>query len=85
MPMESYQPDYGPTEYDLDFNFELDFSVSDYLIIGVYFVFILPVLTLLRLVQYLIHKVKDIIAPAHQGQEERVRSHGLLSFVSKIF
>lgn len=85
MPMKSYQPDYGPAEYDLDFNFELDFSVSDYLIIGVYFVFILPVLTLLRLVQYLFHKARDISMPAHQEQEEQVRSHGLLSFVSKIF
>ena len=85
MPQESYQPDYGPIEYDLDFNFDLDFSVSDYLTIGVYFVLVLPVLTVLSLVQYLFSQAKDTLVQAREGKGEQLRSHGLLSFVSKIF
>ncbi len=53
MQRESCQPDYGPSEYDLDFNFDVDFGFTDYLIIGVYFVFVLPVLTLLSVTQSL--------------------------------
>lgn len=85
MQQESYQPDYGPTEYDLDFNFDLDFSFSDYLIIGVYFVFILPILSLLSFAQSLFRKIKTTIVYKREPKEEQLRSPGLLSFFSKIF
>ena len=85
MQHESYQPDYGPTEYDIDFSFDLDFSFSEYLIIGVYFVFILPVLMLLSLVQSLFRWIKNAVAPVRESEEEQPNSPGLLSFVSKIF
>jgi len=85
MQQEPYQPNYGPTEYDLDFNFDLDFSFSDYLLIGVYFVSILPVLTLLGLVQSLFRKIKGAIVQTREPKEEQQSSPGLLSFVSKIF
>lgn len=85
MKQESYQPNYGSTEWDLDFNFELDFSFSDYMMIGVYLVLILPVLTLLSLVQSLFRKIKSIIAQTREPEEEQLRSPGLLSLISKIF
>lgn len=53
MQHKTHQPDYGPTEYELDFNFDVDFSLSDYFLIGAYFVFVLPAITLLHAVQSL--------------------------------
>jgi len=85
MKQKSYQPDYGPTEYDLDFNFELELSFSDYLLAGVYFIFVLPVLTLLRFVQSLFRTVTSMKVPSAEKKEKQIGSPGLLSFVSKIF
>ena len=85
MKQKSYQPDYGPTEYDLDFNFELELSFSDYLLAGVYFIFVLPVLTLLRFVQSLFRTVTSMKVPSTGEKEKQIGSPGLLSFVSKIF
>jgi hypothetical protein len=55
MQQESYQPDYGPSEYDLDFDFDVDFNFSDYLMIGLYFIFVLPVITLFSAAHSLFH------------------------------
>jgi len=85
MNKESYQPDYGPTEYDLDFTFELDFSMSDYLMIGAYFVFIVPVFLVMGLVTAVYRGIRNIFRRADETTEEQLSSPGLLSFVSKIF
>ena len=85
MQQEYHQPNYGPTEYDFDFTFELDFSFSDYLLLGVYFIFILPVLAMLSIAYTLFHKIKGIIIQTREPKEKQPSSSGLLSFVSKFF
>lgn len=85
MKQDSYQPDYGPTEYDLDFNFDLELNFIDYLLVGVYFIIVLPVLTLLRFVQLLFRKIIPRKVLSAGKREKQTGSPGLLSVVSKIF
>ena len=53
------QPDYGPKEWDFDFSFDLDLSFSDYLFLGLYLIFIVPIAFISGLAQSLFCKVKD--------------------------
>ena len=83
MQQESHRPNYGPTEYDFDFNVDLDFSFSDYLMIGTYYIFVLPILALFDLAHYPFNRKRDAIAQTREAKAEQLRTPHPLSFTSK--
>lgn len=85
MKMQVSQPDYGPEEWDFDFDFDLDLSVSDYLFLGFYLIFIIPIAFISGLAQSLFCKVKGSLHPESEQQNIKKPEHGLLSMISKIF
>lgn len=54
------QPDYGPSEWDIDFDFDIDLSLSDYLFLGLYLIFAVPILFVLEGIQFLFRKTSDL-------------------------
>ena len=79
------QPDYGPNEWDFDFSFDLDLSFSDYLFLGLYLIFIVPIAFISGLAHSLFCKVKDSLQAESEQQKIEKPRHGLLSTISKIF
>lgn len=73
------QPDYGPSDWDINSDFDLDLSLSDYLSLGLYLIFVVPILFVLESIQFLFRKTFDLFhvsekTPA-KGSHPMVHSH----------
>jgi len=78
------QPDYGPNEWDFDFSFDLDLSITDYLFLGFYLIFIAPIAFISGLVHSLYCKLKDSLNGPVEQQKIQKPTHGRLSMISKF-
>lgn len=81
------QPDYGPSEWDIDFSFDLEMSLLDYLFVGMYLIFFIPLELLFTGVTIIYRKVSGWFIPPekHGAESNHPPSPGLLSLISKIF
>ncbi len=78
-------PDYGPSEYNFDFTFEFKLTFFDYILMGVYVIFVVPVLLLIHLVEISYLKIKDSGQSHRRRPESKKMDHGELSLISKLF
>ncbi len=75
---------FDPGEYDLDFSFDLEFNLIDYLLMAGYIVLIVP----LEALAWLIGLVSRSVTDAARSIREQLKakpSSGILSIFSKIF
>ena len=82
------QPDFGPSEWDIDFSFDLDLNLFDYFLVALYLVFIAPILFLFQLAQKLFRSIKSLYENRKNPQQEKAadaHGYGLLSMIAKIF
>lgn len=87
MTLKENQPDYGPSEWDINFSFDLELSLLDYLFLGIYLLFFIPLQLLFAGVTFIYRKVSGWFNPPekHQAASNQSPSPGLLSLISKLF
>ena len=79
------QPDYGPSEYDFDFSFEFKLTFFDYILLGFYLLFAVPVTLLVKLVQFFHLKIVNTKQPHSKTAKLKASNHGEYSLISKFF
>lgn len=75
---------FDPGDYDPAFKFELEMSLSDYLLLALYLIFIAP----FELLAWVIKRIYRAITGTLDTLRDRLESkpqHGLLAIVSKLF
>lgn len=85
MNKSNHQPVYGPDEWDIDFSFDLDMSLSDYLLIGCYLIFVVPVSFLIKAVETVYSWFAGLFSKEQDKAEPARANYGLFSMISKIF
>lgn len=79
------QPVYGPDEWDIDFSFDLEPTVLEYLIFGCYLLFAIPVKLLINGVQGIYSLITGLFSRKRDKEDIPGADYGLLSMISKIF
>lgn len=79
------QPVYGPEEWDIDFSFDLDLKLSDYLLIAGYLLFVVPVALLVTLVATAYSRLTGLLRGERDEAAQQKANLGLVSMISKLF
>ena len=85
MKKQILQPNYGPSEYDFDFSFEFKLTFFDYILLGFYVLFAVPVMLLVKLVQFFYIKTINIGQPRSKPAKLKAPDHREFSLISKLF
>jgi len=85
MKEQQSQPVYGPDEWDFDFSFDLEFSLTDYLLVGLYLILVGPFVLLFRLIHYLYSLMGDAVRAVRSPSKRAQPTHGMLTMISKLF
>ena len=76
-------PNYGPAEYDFDFSFDFELSFSEYILLGLYVLFALPVVLLVQLIHFIYKKSVDTWQRILNARKLKSAGHGKYSLLSK--
>lgn len=77
------QPNYGPAEYEFDFSFDFELSFSDYILLGLYVLFAVPVMLLVQLIQSVYKKITNVGQRHGKAQKLKTADQGEFSLLSK--
>ncbi len=79
------QPDYGPSQWDIDLSFDLDLSFSEYLLVAAYLLFFAPVLLLIDCVNYCYCGLKNLFNAGQESEKPDGARVGMMASISKLF
>lgn len=85
MQKTNQQPIYSPEEWDIDFSFDLELNFFEYLILGCYLIFVVPVTLLLKAVEFIYEWFTGLFNNKQDQGEIQRADYSLLSMISKIF